>query len=179
MGVRLLAATLVLLHTAVVASACPFCSAQGTTLSGEVAEADFIVVGRMVNPRRDPADISKGTTDLQIESVVKPHDFLKGKKVLTIPRYVPGDSAGKDGKFIIFCKLHTPAAFTATAAVASAAVFADPRTVTLDAYRGEPVDGKSKLADYLAGAIAVREKDATTRLRYFFEKPNSVADCVP
>ena len=169
MGTRFLAATLALLCIAATASACPFCSAQGTTLSGEVAEADFIVVGRMLNPRRDPSDISKGTTDLQIESVVKPHEFLTGKTLLTIPRYVPGDSAGKDGKFIIFCKLHTPAAFTATAAVASAAVFANPRTVTLDAYRGEPVDGKSKLAEYLAGAIAVRDKDSTTRLRYFFD----------
>ena len=169
MRLRLLASALALAHFAAGASACPFCSAQGTTLSGEVAEADFIVVGKMANARRDPADITKGMTDLTVESVVKPHDFLKGKTVITIPRYVPAEGSGKDAKLIVFCKLHTPAVYTAAATVASAALLADPKIVVLDAYRGEPVEAKSKLADYLQGAIAVREKDATARLRYFFD----------
>ena len=71
--------------TAAAATACPFCSAQGTTLSGEVAEADFIVLGRMVNPRRDPADVTKGETDLVIDSVVKPHPYLAGKTQVDAP----------------------------------------------------------------------------------------------
>jgi hypothetical protein len=156
---RLLAAALALVMTAAAATACPFCSAQGTTLSGEVAEADFIVLGRMVNPRRDPTDITKGETDLVIDSVVKP----------LVPRYVPVDPAAKDAKFIVFCKLYTPAVYTAAAAVASGALLADTRITILDAYRGEPVEGKSNLADYLKGAIAVRDKPTPDRLHYFFK----------
>ena len=38
------------------ATACPFCSATGTTLTGEVAQADMIVYGTLSNAKRDPGD---------------------------------------------------------------------------------------------------------------------------
>ena len=59
------------------ASACPFCNAQGQTLSGEVGQADFIVLGSLSNVKRDPEDPTRGTTDLTIETVVKPHPLLR------------------------------------------------------------------------------------------------------
>ena len=46
------------LALAAVASACPFCGAQGQTLAGEVSQADFIVLGVMKNPKQDPADFT-------------------------------------------------------------------------------------------------------------------------
>src|SRR5262245_39856113 len=56
------------------AASCPFCNAQGLTLSNEISQAQFVVFGTLSNPKL-PADadaISGGTTDLTIEEVVKP-----------------------------------------------------------------------------------------------------------
>jgi hypothetical protein len=151
------------------AAACPFCSAQGQTLAGEVNQADFIVLGTLTNAQRDPNDFTKGTTDLVIDTVVKPHDFLKGKKVVRIPRYVPPDPAGGATKYLVFCSLYTrPVDFTASA-VTSTLVLGNYDNAVLDAYRGEPVPAGSQLAEYLKGAIEVRQKDPIARLRYFFD----------
>ncbi|MBA4066242.1 MAG: hypothetical protein C0501_21505 [Isosphaera sp.] len=131
------------------AAACPFCTPTGTTLSGEVAQADFILFGTLTNANRDPNDptaFNKGTTDLTIETVIKPHDMVKGKKTVTIPRYVPPD--GRNDKYLVFFNVYDG---------------------KLDPYRGEAVSADSKLPDYLKGAIEVRQKDIVTRLRYFFE----------
>jgi len=131
------------------AAACPFCNSAGQTLSGEVASADFILFGKLSNPQRDandPGSLNKGTTDLTVELVIKPHDMIKGKKVVTIPRFVPPD--GKDQKYLIFFNVING---------------------QLDPYRGEAVPAESKLPDYLKGAIEVKDKDVTTRMKYFFE----------
>lgn len=138
-----------LLLTAVPAPACPFCAPTGTTLTGEVAQADFILFGTLANAKRDPNDptaFNKGSTDLNIELVIKPHDMVKDKKSITIPRYVPPD--GKNGKYLIFFNVYNG---------------------MLDPYRGESVAIDSKLPQYLKGAMEVREKDTVTRLKYFFE----------
>jgi hypothetical protein len=138
-----------LLLTAGFAPACPFCSPTGTTLTGEVAQADFILYGTLSNAQRDPNDpnaFNKGTTDLTIELVIKSHDMVKDKKKVTIPRYVPPD--GKNNKYLVFFNIFNG---------------------QLDAYRGESVPADSKLPDYLKGALEVRQKDTITRLRYFFD----------
>jgi hypothetical protein len=131
------------------AVACPFCSASGETLAGEVNQADFIVFGTLSNPQRDPNDptsFNKGTTDLSVELVIKDNEWLKGKKKVTIPRFVPLDP--KFPKQLVFFKLYGG---------------------QLDAYRGEAVPADSKLPEYLKGAIAVRAKDVVARLTYFFD----------
>jgi hypothetical protein len=151
------------------AVACPFCSAQGQTLSGEVSQADFIVLGTLTNAQRDPADFLKGTTDLVVESVVKPHDYLKGKKVVRIPRYVPPDSGGGNPKYLVFCSLYTRPVDFAAAAVTSSLALGNSDHSVVDAYRGEVVPAGSQLADYPKGAIEVKQKDAVARLRYFFD----------
>ncbi|MCE9561420.1 MAG: hypothetical protein K8U57_05140 [Planctomycetes bacterium] len=137
-----------LLLNAAPASACPFCSPTGTTLTGEVAQADFILFGTLSNATRDKSDpgSQKGTTELSIELVIKPHDLIKGKKSITIPRYVPPD--GKSAKHLIFFNIFNG---------------------QLDAYRGEAVPADSKLPEYLKGAMEVKQKDIITRLRYFFD----------
>lgn len=151
------------------AGACPFCASGGQTLSGEVAAADFIVLGTVTASRRDPDDFSKGTTDIAIETVVKPHDYLRGRTVLTIPRFVPVLDKAKDNKYLVFCTLFNRPGDGPAAAVVSAALFANPAFAQVDAYRGEAVRGDSKLADYLKGALEVRGKDVPARLRYFFD----------
>ena len=50
-----LAATLAF---AAAAAACPFCSVQGQTLSGEVAQADFILFGTLANAKAASPDSS-------------------------------------------------------------------------------------------------------------------------
>ncbi len=156
--VAALAAVLLFASPSVV-SACPFCSPSGETLSGEVSQADFILYGTLSNAQKDPTDpdsFNKGTTDLTIELVIKGHDAVKGKKVVTVPRYLPPDPKNPNLKHLIFFKL-----------------YADQ----LDAYRGEGVPADSKLPEYLKGAIEARSKDMVTRLTYFFgylESPDLV-----
>src|SRR5437016_5568449 len=82
--------------------ACPFCSMQGQTLTDEVKQASMVVYGTLSNAKLDPnGDFGQGTTDLTVEAIVKKHEILGDKKVLTLPRYVPSDN--NKAKFLIFC----------------------------------------------------------------------------
>ena len=130
------------------AQACPGCgSPSGQTLTSEVAQADFILFGTLEHAKRDPKDpgSSKGTTELNIETVIKSHTLVKDKKVFTIPRYVPPDI--KPTKYMVFFNV----------------VNGD-----IDPYRGLAVTADSKLPEYLKGALEAKNKDTVTRLRYFF-----------
>jgi hypothetical protein len=129
------------------AKCCPFCGTTGQTLSGEVAQANLIVFGTLGNAKRDPNEFGKGTTELTIEMVVKDHEFLNGKKTITLPRYVPQDPKNKT-KYLVFCEIYKG---------------------QLDPYRGEAVSPDSKIAKYLKGALDVRNKEVASRLVYFFD----------
>jgi hypothetical protein len=144
-------AVLALLPLPAIAHACPFCASAGQTLLGEVNQAHLIVFGTMTNAQRDPNEFGKGTTDLEIEVIVKDHEFLKGKKVITLPRYVPPDPKNKS-KHLVFCEIYKG---------------------EIDPYRGEAVPPDSKIAEYLKGAIAVRDKSTTEKLLYFFKNFDS------
>jgi len=144
---RLVAAFVAITLAAANLQACPFCATTGQTLSGEVDMANLIVFGTLSNAKRDPNEFGKGTTDMAIEIVVKDHEYLKGKKSITLPRYVPADPKSKS-KYLVFCQIYKG---------------------ELDPYRGEPVPPGSKIADYLKGALEVRSKDPATRLQYFFD----------
>ncbi len=127
------------------AAACPFCSAEGKTLTADANEASLILFGKLTNARLDPKDSYSGQTDLEIETVVKSHAILAGRKVVTLPRYLPPDP---DYKFLVFCDVYKG---------------------QIDPYRGEAVKADSRIASYLKGALAVKDKDANTRLKYFFD----------
>jgi hypothetical protein len=131
------------------AAACPGCGPPtGQTLTSEVAQADFILYGTLTNAKNDPKDpgSTKGSTDMNIEAVVKPHALVKDKKVFTIPRYVPPDP--KPYKYMVFFNV----------------VNGD-----VDPYRGVAVALDSKLPEYVKGALEVKSKDIVTRLKYFFD----------
>ena len=128
------------------ASACPFCGgADSKTLTADANDASLILFGKLSNARLDPKDSFAGQTDLEIETVVKSHPILAGRKVITLPRYLPPDP---EYKFLVFCDVYKG---------------------QLDPYRGEPVKADSRIAGYLKGALAVKDKAAPTRLKYFFE----------
>jgi hypothetical protein len=132
------------------AQACPGCGPPtGQTLASEVAEADMILYGTLGNAKQNPNNL-KGTTDVTIETVVKAHDLVKGKKVFTIPRFIPEDQ--KPTKYMLFIKVTNG---------------------DVDAYRGVAVTPESKLPEYVKGAVAARQKDTVSRLRFFFDNLES------
>ncbi len=129
------------------ALACPFCSMQGQTLTGDVNQASMVLFGTLANARLNPnGGFGQGATDLKIEEVLKKNAILGDKKVITLPRYVPTDN--NKTKFLIFC---------------------DVFQGKIDPYRGVPVKADSDMVKYLKGALAVKDKDISTRLRFFFD----------
>lgn len=129
------------------AAACPFCSMQGQTLTGEVNQASMVLFGTLANAKLDAnAEFGQGTTDLQVEAVIKNHEILGDKKTITLPRYVPSDN--NKAKFLIFC---------------------DVFKGKIDPYRGVPVAAGSDMVKYLQGALAVKDKPVSDRLRFFFQ----------
>jgi hypothetical protein len=128
------------------ADGCPFCSGQGPTLIQDVNQASMVLFGTLTNPKLDKGS-ETGTTDLQIEAVIKRHPILGDKKVLTLSRYVPVD-AKKPPKFLVICD-----------------VFKDK----IDPYRGIPVTAGSDIVSYLTGSLAIKEKDISGRLKHAFK----------
>lgn len=151
-------AVIATLFAAGLAAACPFCGAQGQTLAGEVSQADFIVLGVMKNPKQDPADFTRGTTELHIEATIKDHEFLKGKTILTVPRVIKPGPKEKEVRYLLFC-----------AVVPDDTDPKDLSKAKFDAYRGEQMAAGSKLPDYLKNAIEARKKPSCERLRFFFD----------
>jgi hypothetical protein len=126
--------------------ACPFCSMQGQTLTGEVNQASMVLFGTLTNAKLNADGFDQGSTDLQIETVIKKNDILGDKKVVVLPRYVPTDKT--TNKFLVFC---------------------DVFKGKIDPYRGVAVKADSDMVKYLQGALAVKDKDVSTRLRFFFD----------
>jgi hypothetical protein len=130
------------------APACPFCTMQGQTLTNEVGQASMVLYGTLQNAKLGNAgDFGEGTTDLAVEAVIKKHEILGDKKVITLPRYVPVE---KDSpyKFLVFCDVYKG---------------------KVDPYRGISVRADGDIAKYLEGAVKVKDKDVSTRLRFFFD----------
>src|SRR5215831_13342342 len=68
------------------AKCCPFCTEEkGPTLVGDFNQASLVLLGSFTNFR--PGE--DGTTDFVIEKVLKAHDAVKNKKVLTFKRSIP------------------------------------------------------------------------------------------
>jgi len=153
---RLLFALFLLPLAVLPAAACPFCPQAGQTLSQEVGQAHIILLGTLSNAKRDPNEFGSGSTDMTIETVVKDNPFLKDKKLVTLPRYVPSDPK-QPMKYLVFIEIYKD---------------------KLDPYKGEAVAVDSKIGDYLKGAIAVREKDSPTRLKYFYDYLDSPENAI-
>jgi hypothetical protein len=130
------------------ARSCPFCSMQGQTLIGDVNQASMVLYGTFTNAKLDASgDLGQGSTDLVIEAVIKNHEVLGDKKVLTLPRYVPTDK-NNNVKFLVFC---------------------DVFKGKIDPYRGVPVPADSDMVKYIQGALAAKDKNIGERLRYYFD----------
>jgi hypothetical protein len=129
-------------------SSCPFCSMQGQTLIGDVNQASMVLFGTFTNAKLDASgDFGQGSTDLVLEAVIKSHEILGDKKLLTLPRYVPTDK-NSNTKFLVFC---------------------DVFKGKIDPYRGVPVPADSDMVKYIKGALEVKDKNIAARLRFYFD----------
>jgi hypothetical protein len=139
--------------TASPATSCPFCQEErGPTLMGDFEQAAMVLVGAFTNPRLG-AGFEEGTTDFQIETVLKSHEIIKDKKVITLPRYINQPK----NKFLIFCEVFKK---------------------SIDPYRGEELQVGGEMVKYLSGALALKEKSPADRLRYCVDFLNSPEFCV-
>lgn len=128
---------------------CPFCNYTGSTLSQEAGAAGLVVYGTPKNAKLDPKDFSQGTTDLDIQSVIKTHPILGDRKVITLQKYLPQPDPKKPQKLLVFCDIYKN---------------------QLDAYRGTPFG--DHVVTYLQGALALKDKSVPERLRFFFDYLN-------
>jgi hypothetical protein len=126
--------------------ACTYCTPdiqQRQTLRQDARQAKFVVYGTLSNPRLN-GDMG-GSTDLNVEHVVK-DDPARGKQqVITVSRYVPVD-AKNPPRFLVFCDINNG---------------------RIDAYRGVPIKNTA-VVEYLRGALAIPEKDRTKSLLHAF-----------
>jgi len=130
------------------AEACPFCSEmRGPTLTEDFSKSALVLVGTCGKAKFGPNGFDDSTTEFFIEEVVKPHESVKGKKMIVLPRYI----ADMKNKHL---------------------VFADVYKGQLDFYLGLPIAADSSMVKYLKGAIAVNDKAPGERLRYFFDYLN-------
>ncbi len=142
-GIPWLAAMLVLASLANTSTSCPFCTMQGKTLTGEVAESSMVLYGKLTN-----ANEKNNTTDIQIEVVVKDNAIRGTRKNLTLARFVDLERTGPNDRFLVFCDLFKG---------------------SIDPFRGMAVKADSKLPEYLRGAIGVKDKPVKDRLRFYFD----------
>jgi hypothetical protein len=141
------------LFLAPASQSCPFCNAEGQTLTKEINLASLVVFGSLENAKL-AADGVDGTTDLVVEKVIKRHEVLDnatekrdGKTILKLARYVPGD-AQKKYKYVVFCDIFKG---------------------KVDPYRGMAVKLDTDPSKYLSGALAVKDKPQPERLKFFFQ----------
>src|SRR5688572_15037239 len=102
-GLACLLAATVFTVTLASTHACPFCSEQrGPTLVDEFNQASLVVLGTFNSPRGAATVVGEEPSEFLIEEVVKPHEMLKGKKSVMLPRSIPQTK----NKFLIFCDVY-------------------------------------------------------------------------
>src|SRR5262245_24228682 len=141
--VPLLLALAALFALARTTPACPFCTLQGQTLTGEMAQAKMVLYGTLGN-----ANEEKETTDMVVQDVVKDHPKRGKLTKLTLKRYIPPSLDGSKYNYLVFFDLFRN---------------------EFDPYRGVAVKPDSTMPKYLAGAAKVKDRPISERLRYFFQ----------
>jgi hypothetical protein len=125
---------------------------ESQPLTAEVGDASMVLYGTLQNAKQaERGKYWEGTTDLVIEAVIKKHEILGDKKVITLPFYVPLDK-NSENKFLCFC---------------------DASKGKVDPYRVVSVRADGDIVKYLEGALKIKDKDVATRLRFFFDYLNN------
>jgi hypothetical protein len=152
----LLLAILVWTPLAVPSGGCPFCTAEGQTLTKEINLAPLVIFGK-IHESKGGVDFSpEGSTEFIVEKVIKRHDILNkaltkqeklgGKETLTLARPMPFDK--EKYKFVVFC---------------------DVFQGKIDPYKVMAVGPTGDPCKYLLGALEVKDKQQPERLKFFFK----------
>jgi hypothetical protein len=145
-----LALVVALVLIGIVPSPAPSCSLcnnlQAPTLREEAghSSAHLILAGTLENARL--AAGGSGVTDLRITDVLRKDDWLKGRKVVELPRYLAVSDSKNPPHFLVFCD-----------------IFKD----RLDPYRGMPIRNAESI-DYVKKAMALDPNDRSGSLIFFF-----------
>jgi hypothetical protein len=129
------------------APSCSLCSNRlAPTFREEAAQsgARIILAGTLDNARLGPG--GSGVTDFHITDVLRKDDWLAGKKVVELPRYLAVSDAKNPPRFLVFCD-----------------VFKD----RLDPYRGVPIKSAETI-EYVKKAMALDPRDRARCLSFFF-----------
>src|SRR5947208_1240515 len=137
---RLLAASFALALTALLATvapaaAYPFCvDERGPTMVDDYLQASFVLYGTFTNAKLDPnAGMCGSSSDFKIEKVLKDHAAIKGKDMITLPKFVPASKS----KFVVFCDVYNG---------------------VINPYRGEEAPPSSELLDYLTSSLKFKDQ---------------------
>ncbi len=124
--------------------ACPFCEMSGKTFYKEIQDAKIVVYGKLANAqvKLNPDGTESSSTELHIVEVLKDHPYLKGRKVLILPRYLPFNKGQED--FLVFCDVYKD---------------------RLDPYRGMPVIDKDMVA-YMRQSLQIGDTNIHKRLEF-------------
>ena len=153
MRIRNLVGVLLVLMLPVAAWPCSLCNPdmkQTATFRQDAAQAKFIVYGVVTRSafQSTPGGLGgSGTSQVEIKAALKPDDFLKGKSVLDVPRYVPVTDPKDPPKYLLFC---------------------DVFQGKLDVFRGTPIKSEAA-ASYVKGLVEVEGKGTPAVLRYCFD----------
>lgn len=131
------------------ASSCSLCMGKLKLIPTFRAEATqpqarMILLGNLQNPTLGTGGV--GVTELHITQVLRSDPWLKDRKMVKVPRYIPVQDPKKPPQFLLFCD-----------------IFRDQ----LDPYRGLPVKS-SDAADYVKKAMALGDKDPVAALQFYF-----------
>jgi hypothetical protein len=130
--------------------ACSLCGGnfnQQKTLRQDWEKARLVLYGTVSNPRLDADGKGTGTTEFNIEKVLKPDPFLGNTKVITLNRYIPIQDPKNPPRFVIFC---------------------DIIQGKLDPHTGRSVRSPA-LLEYLKGIESLKGKDNSQVLQFLYQ----------
>ncbi len=128
----------------------PACSLCGSNIQNALTfrqEAGLSTARLILYGTIRKSDLTKGTSEFHIESVLRSDPFLGDKKILELPRAVPVLDAKDPPRFLVYCDIFKG---------------------KLDPYRGVPVTS-AEVVKYLKGALALDPKDTSRSLLYYFD----------
>lgn len=134
------------------AAACSLCEGSGLatslTLRQEAAlsMARVVLHGTIANPTFDQEG-KGGRTDFLVKAAFREDKEVKTPEKLVLSRYLPVEDAKKPPHYLLFC---------------------DVDGKRLDPYRGVPLRGGQKSADYVKKALAMDAKKPAENLAFFF-----------
>jgi hypothetical protein len=129
---------------------CSLCDASlrnQNTFRQEFDEAKIVLYGSLLNPKLTKLSTGTGTTEFHIEKVVKNDPALGGRKMLELQQYIPVLDPKNPPKYVVFVAI---------------------KDGQINLYRGRQVLSDAVLK-YLDGIQALRGKDRTAQLQFFFE----------